>query len=304
MSTAKQPSNNPSTFTLSDTDLQAYFSRLQLTFPTRPPPTLATLNAIHLAHYCSIPFETLSIHYPKKPPTPSTPPISSSLRDIVTKLVHNHRGGFCVENNTLLLAVLNTLGFTTRIVLARSLRPAAGWQGLTHAVIVVRCADAKDPSDLYLADVGYGKDGTPSPLPLNGSMIDSKSHGCHRLSLATDETYPLVGSSSFSDFGVPSFYVMEHKPANSDSWTGFYGFTIAPANDVDLRIVNFFSCLHPDATWVNNCVVRKSTPAQSMIYHGGKVMTYSDGALIESETVGEGEAQKYFLDKFGLDVSK
>ncbi|KAJ3040448.1 hypothetical protein HDV00_010884 [Rhizophlyctis rosea] len=295
---------------LTDIELSAYFSRIGLSFPSTPPPTLATLKALHKAHYYSIPFESLALHFPAKdgpPPSPSNPPVNISLDALVNKLIHNRRGGYCIENSTLFMAALKKVGFAARYALARIHR-GGSWQGLSHIVILVRPEDAQDPSDVYMTDVGYGKDGPPFPLPLSGKEIDGEGQGWHRVRRATNDLYPTVGDPAFgrfSEWGVPPFYVMEWKAPKTSEWLPFYGFTTAPANPVDLQIINFYSCLSPNAFWVNNCVVRKPTHNGSIIYIGGAVKTYSGGDLIHVEEVGEedGQREDYLKTRFGLDVA-
>ncbi|RLA03831.1 MAG: arylamine N-acetyltransferase, partial [Gammaproteobacteria bacterium] len=85
-------------------DLDAYFSRINDSGSREP--TLETLNRLIAAHVRTIPFENLDILLGR--------PISVGLEAIEQKLVHDRRGGYCFEQNTLFQQVLLALGFSVR----------------------------------------------------------------------------------------------------------------------------------------------------------------------------------------------
>ena len=78
---------------------------------------LRTLQACHL---CTVPFESLALHYAKHPQ------ISIDARDVYEKLVTRRRGGYCMEQNTLLYHILKALGFSVYCAGARSRTRVAG----------------------------------------------------------------------------------------------------------------------------------------------------------------------------------
>ena len=77
-------------------DLDAYFRRIDYTGITDP--TIEILRGIHVAHRCAVPFENLDIHMGV--------PISLDIDHLAEKIVTNGRGGYCFEQNTLMLHVL------------------------------------------------------------------------------------------------------------------------------------------------------------------------------------------------------
>lgn len=83
-------------------DLRAYFDRVAYRGGTEP--TLQTLTALVAAHVRGIPFENLD-------PLTGVPVIDLSLPTLTAKLVTRRRGGYCYEQNGLLLGVLRALGF-------------------------------------------------------------------------------------------------------------------------------------------------------------------------------------------------
>src|SRR4051812_14228187 len=90
-------------------DLDAYCARIGYDGPRTP--TLSTLHAITAAHTRSIPFENLDVLLGCG--------IDIAPAAIFDKLVARRRGGYCFEQNGLLLAVLEALGFQVAPISAR-----------------------------------------------------------------------------------------------------------------------------------------------------------------------------------------
>lgn len=64
---------------------------------------LATLKAVHRAHAGAITFESLDVLFGR--------PVGLDVKTVEDKLVHERRGGYCYEQNTLLAAALERIGF-------------------------------------------------------------------------------------------------------------------------------------------------------------------------------------------------
>jgi N-hydroxyarylamine O-acetyltransferase len=138
-------------------DLDAYLHRVDHRGGREP--TLATLQALHLAHATHIPFENLDILLGR--------PIRIDLESLQAKLVAGGRGGYCYEQNTLFGAVLAALGFE---VSATRVLPR------THMVLKVRSEDAD-----WLADVGFGAAGLLRPLRFGERSADRQFAWTYRL---------------------------------------------------------------------------------------------------------------------------
>jgi N-hydroxyarylamine O-acetyltransferase len=106
----------------------------------------AALATLHRAHQVAVPFENLGIHLGER--------LSVAEPDLVEKIVHRRRGGFCYELNGLFAALLRTLGADVRQVAAR-VHVGEGRFGppLDHQALVVRTPDRSGP---WLVDVGFG----------------------------------------------------------------------------------------------------------------------------------------------------
>src|ERR1044072_2086323 len=90
-------------------DLDRYFARIGYHGPRTP--TLATLNGISAAHVQTIPFEQLDVRLGRR--------VDVDPAAIERKLVGDRRGGYCFEQNALLLTALTALGFQARPLSAR-----------------------------------------------------------------------------------------------------------------------------------------------------------------------------------------
>jgi len=138
-----------------EVDLAAYLARLGYTGPRTP--TRDVLAEILRRHVCTIPFENLDVLLGR--------PIRTDADSVVRKLVHDHRGGYCFEQNHLLLYALRALGFAAEPMIARVRWqvPAETATGLTHMLVRV-ALEGRD----WLADAGMGSLSLTAPL----EMID------------------------------------------------------------------------------------------------------------------------------------
>lgn len=103
------------------------------------------LRDLHLAHQLAVPFENLSIHLDE--------PISLAEDDLLGKLVHRRRGGFCYELNGAFALLLESLGGRVERVAARVYGESGLGPPFDHLALVVHLSDGSGP---WLADVGFG----------------------------------------------------------------------------------------------------------------------------------------------------
>jgi len=131
---------------MDETTLDAYFGRMAVPRPHTA--DAVSLHVLHRAHQMTVPFENLSIHLPE--------PISLTEDDLIDKIVHRHRGGFCYELNGALGILLETMGAQVQRMAARVYRDGRTGPPFGHMVLVVRATDASGP---WLVDVGFGSHG-------------------------------------------------------------------------------------------------------------------------------------------------
>ena len=137
--------------------LAAYLARLGHSAAILP--TLATVTALHRAHVEAIPFENLDVLVGRRP--------SLTLDDIVTKLVHGRRGGYCFEQNSLFRAVLEQLGVPVTLLMARVRFGTQSIRPRTHTLLRIEIEGRS-----YIADVGFGGWGLSVPLRLDEGWAD------------------------------------------------------------------------------------------------------------------------------------
>ena len=116
-------------------DLGAYLRRVGLAAP--PSVDLAGLLTLHFVHATTIPFENVDIQLGL--------PIRLDLGSLQAKLVQRRRGGYCFEHNTLLLRVLEALGYDVRPISARVRlgRPRDYTPARTHVFLRVELGGEK-----------------------------------------------------------------------------------------------------------------------------------------------------------------
>ncbi|MDQ2810524.1 MAG: arylamine N-acetyltransferase [Actinomycetota bacterium] len=145
----------------------AYLNRVGVTAPAAC--DAAALRTLHQAHQMTVPFENLSIHLAE--------PISLDERDLIGKIVHRRRGGFCYELNGVFALLLEALGARVTRVAARVYGEAGLGPPFDHLALIVRPADGSGP---WLADVGFGSH-SDYPLLLNARQDQDDPAGRFRL---------------------------------------------------------------------------------------------------------------------------
>src|SRR6266545_3908407 len=135
-------------------DLAAYCTRIG--YDGALAPTRVVLEALHLAHATSIPFENLDVVLGR--------PIRLDLASLQAKVVAGGRGGYCFEHNTLFAAVLETVGFRVTRLAARVRLGASTIRPRTHMLLAVETG-----GETAIADVGFGADGLLLPVQLGAA---------------------------------------------------------------------------------------------------------------------------------------
>jgi N-hydroxyarylamine O-acetyltransferase len=204
--------------------LPRYLAALGLA-PAMPSRTL--LGEVVKRHLASLPFASLSVRLGDDMPL--------ALPLLYARLVERLRGGYCFEQNGLLEAMLQALGFQTRLVLARVIYGQDIHPGLTHRIMLVTLEGAD-----HLVDVGFGPLGPRVPVPMAGTeQVD----GWRRYRVAE----PRSGE----------FHLQYLKDSG---WYSLYRFELHRYGDSDCELGHFYSHRHPGATFVNHLVVARLLP--------------------------------------------
>lgn len=192
-----------------EANLDAYLRRINYSGSIAP--TLETLQAIHRLHVNAIPFENLD-------PLMELP-VRLQLSDIEQKLLLERRGGYCLEHNLLLKAVLESMDYAVTAVSAGVLwghdaghEPAQD----SHLALLVDIAGV-----IWLADVGFGGPVMTGPIRLRADTE-------HELPLGR---YRLQG-------GYPK-WTLEGQIV--DAWKPFYNFTASAIAESELVAMNDYA---------------------------------------------------------------
>jgi N-hydroxyarylamine O-acetyltransferase len=204
-------------------DLDAYFARIGYTGDRSP--TLQTLKAIHRLQPMAIPFEGLD------PFTGRTPALD--VASLQAKLVGSRRGGYCFEQNSLLQAVLETLGFKLKTLIGRVIwmqPPGLPLPPPSHMGLRVEL-----PEGVFLADAAFGGNTMTGPILLQPHLEQDTPHGKVRLLPHEDgyEAQGLLGTE----------------------WRSTYIMSLVPKYPADYELSNWWTSTHPTSLFVNNLVV-------------------------------------------------
>ena len=152
------------------------------------------------------------------------------FESLFRRIVVQRRGGYCFEQNGLLYGVLEELGFSPELYLARVIYNNDSHPGLTHRISVVENEGRK-----YVLDVGFGPLGPRIPVAM--SEIESNDGG---------KTFRI------SELRPGEYHMQVFKDGDFFS---LYRFELANYGPADCEVGHFYSHRHPDAAFVNHLVV-------------------------------------------------
>ncbi|MFJ6084426.1 arylamine N-acetyltransferase [Streptomyces sp. NPDC092369] len=259
-------------------DLDRYLSHIGWEGERRA--DLATLRGVHLAHMRGIPFENLDALRRTAP--------SLELPDLTAKLLHGRRGGYCYEQNTLLAAALEALGFGVTRLTARVVVGASRFQDRprTHMTLLVEVPGDPQP---YLADVGFGAIGAllePVQLAVG---VESHDAGRRHRFVHVPHRGPL-------ELWALQAYVV-------DAWQAQYAFTLEPFEHVDFEVINWHIATNPRSPFTQRLFVQRVTPERHLLLHGSLLTeTRADGEVSKREVTDEGDARRLLAEEFGIEA--
>jgi N-hydroxyarylamine O-acetyltransferase len=237
-------------------DLKAYFARIGIERPSVP--DLDGLNRIIEAHVRTIPFENLDILLGKG--------VSVQPERIERKLVHERRGGYCFEQNDLLLRVLTGLGYEATPISARVRfqKPRSFVAARTHLFLRVEL-----DGETWMADVGVGGLSPTCALRLELDTPQTTPH----------ETRRIIAEGDWSGFEQRSpDALLYHQVLLGDVWEDVCEFTLEVMHPIDRELGNWFTSAHPESHFMNRLTVARSTEAGrvTLLNREFKIRTGSD----------------------------
>ena len=233
-----------------------------------------SLSAIHACHVDAIPFESFDPLLRR--------PVMLDLPSVQGKLVDSRRGGYCFEQNTLLKAALEAIGFNVTGLGARvrwMSPPESPLGPREHMVLKVDL-----PEGSYLADVGFGACLLDRPLPLEINVEHSTAMGTFRLTLA-DGMYSLSAKQ-------PS------------GWRTAYVFDLQPQIPSDYELGNWYTSTSSRAPFLSTLIMeRLASDKRYKLVNNRFAVEGRDGLVCEERVIGSASEFGQILDEiFGVET--
>ena len=248
-------------------NLEAYFERIH--YRGERTPTLGTLNGIHAAHVCSIPFENIDVQLGRR--------LTISIEDAYNKIVSQQRGGWCYEQNGLLGWALSEIGFQITRLAANVMRnPDDDQSAANHLCLMVASPD--EPQAHYLVDVGFGGSMLQPLLLTEQTCFQSPFH---------------LGLKQLND----GYWQFQENSGNAP-----FSFDFLPiqADERALADTCEFLQTDPDSSFVLNLVAQTRAVDKHTVLRG-RVLTRTSKDSMTSDTLDSpDELVSVLFDEFGL----
>lgn len=232
----------------------------------------ATLAALQAAHIAAIPFEAIDALVEGN--------VDIGADAVAAKLIGGGRGGYCFEQNGLLLRVLRAAGFDVEGRLGRVhwMRPADAPAGpRSHMVLRVMLGGRP-----WLVDAGFGSVVPPCPLALDDEAPQPTAHESYRLRRAGAE------------------YLLEAEVAGE--WVPVYGFDDVEPAPVDYEVSNWYTATHPASHFRHQLIAARTTPDARTMLRGNRLTIRRADGTSERRHLGADEIEAALGALFGIAV--
>ncbi|WP_350326161.1 arylamine N-acetyltransferase family protein [Streptomyces katrae] len=255
-------------------DLDAYLERIGLGAGTGRAvrelrPDLETLYEVHRAHTAAIPFESLDVLLGR--------PVELEVKALEDKLVRARRGGYCYEQNSLLAAALERIGFEVSGRGARNRTRGDSLLAVTHAVLVVTV-----DGEPWLCDAGFGYMGPREPVPLARPGTEVRQ-GPWTYAVHEEEEGVLV-----------------LRARRGEGWWDLYAFSPQRYHPVDYVVLNHYSSTHPRSSFVGKTIVQLPGEAVRKTLVGSELTRLFPDGRTEREPVDPDRLPALLDREFGL----
>lgn len=250
-------------------DLDAYFARIR--YDGSRAPTLETLKAIVLAHAKAIPFENLNPFMGL--------PVKLDLGSLQAKLVQGGRGGYCFEQNGLMLAVLRALGFQAHGLIGRVIwgLPIETITARSHMIIRIELDGVS-----RIVDIGFGGGTLTGVLDLVAGVEQSTPH----------DPFHLVDEGDG--------YLRQETLIRGE-WNATYRFDLTPQNPIDYEVSNHFTSTHPNSHFLSTMIAARVGESRRHALRNTDLTTHHLGAASEHrQLTSPAEIEDALEDVFGL----
>lgn len=251
-------------------NLSKYFERIKIN--NTPKANEEGLYQLQSSQLVSVPFENIDCFLHR--------PIPTDSENLERKILENRRGGYCFELNGLFSSVLESLGFSSRPLLARVMYRGTGVNSRTHIIILVEISGKN-----YIADVGFGGPGTFLPVPFELDREDVQSHGTFRI--VRDEIHQ---------------YLMQKK--TDDGWFNIYGFNLDTVYPADLLMSIFFTSTYPESHFRHNLIMALHLPNGRITLLNRSLTSVIDKITVNREITDHNDLLMVIKDTFGIRLER
>ena len=253
-------------------DLAGYCARIGYTGARSP--TLDVLHALTQAHAQAIPFENLDVLLDR--------PIELDPATLYQQLVTHRRGGYCFQQNGLLLEVLRQIGFSVRPLRAAvriGLPDRAADAGHTHLALEVTIDGAA-----WLTDVGVGAASQTCALRLAPDIEQATPHETRRFQRADGKWYSQI--------------------LRGGEWTDVYEFDGGTMRLRDRSIANWYTSTHPESKFRRDLFAARALPQGRRITLFNRTLTLrdADGSAEQRELGNVAELGRALREHFGIEL--
>lgn len=249
------------------TVLQDYLRRISFS-ETSFEPNIELLSQLILDHTRTIPFENLNPFL--------RIPVKLDIDSLTQKLIYDHRGGYCYEQNLLFMQMLKKIGFEVEPLVARVNISSSIINPRTHMLLIVSIADTQ-----YLVDVGFGGITPTAPLDINVSTAQDTPHNSYKIACESGNYQLLFLKDS--------------------EWHPIYIFDFQKQQSVDFEISNWFTSTHPNSHFINQLMVSRTDKSVRYNLRNNVLSFHFNNREVEQVTfTTSDEIRNVLKQKFGL----
>lgn len=248
-------------------DLSAYFERINYSGPDTS--SLETLRKLQAKHTAAIAFENLDSFLGRQ--------VSLNIGAVQSKLVHDRRGGYCFEQNTLFGRALEALGYKVRGLAARALwnQPPGAVVERSHMLLSVEVQQTT-----YIVDVGFGGNTPTAPLLLEADIEQSTPNEPFRLTKAEGD------------------WILELW--DSREWRSIYRFDLQEHYPPDYEVSNYYVSTHPASPFRRRLIASRPVRGARYALANNRLTLHRFGQEPERHFLGTVNEMRHALETIFL----
>ncbi|HUU72687.1 MAG TPA: arylamine N-acetyltransferase [Burkholderiales bacterium] len=201
------------------------------------------------------------------------------FESLYQRIVVDRRGGYCFQHNGLMYGVLEELGFSPTLYLARVIYNQDVHPGLTHRISMVEHAGQK-----YVLDVGFGPLGPRIAVPMPATEAKD---------------------------GEKIFRIAQRRPGEyhvevfkDEVFFSLYRFELARYGQSDCELGHFYSHRHPEATFVNHLVVSLLLERETRSLRDLEYSVITQSGTCTRAVRDSGQLRQLLVGEFGCQVTE